>query len=230
MLSNRSFHNKRMLAAIGEALLNIGTIEFQLGSGIPRLQSYFGMPVSPCYQKPRIPSLSEHQEPCLKLRDKLRGLVREDAETFATLIETTNLVDDNARRAMFEFVELADNTEIIYLELDTILGLTDGLRDARNDLMHSTKLESEEGLIITTATKSARVIPFKELVLFLRKSRHALHFSSSLLVAGVTMTAEGAKLYSTFGNGSYNSRFLKRLYRNKINDLGSRWRSHLMSS
>ena len=170
MLSNRSFHNKRMLAAIGEALLNIGTIEFQLGSGLPRLQSYFGMSVSPCYQKPRIPSLTEHQEPCWKLCEKLRGLVREDVETFANLIETANFADDVSRRAMFEFVELADNTEIIYLELDTILGLIDGLRDMRNDLMHSTKLECEEGLIVTTATKSARVIPFKELVLFLRKS------------------------------------------------------------
>ena len=44
------------------------------------------------------------------------------------------------------------------------------------------------------------------------------------------MTAEGAKLYSTFSNGSHNSRFLKRLYRDKINDLGSRWRDHLTSS
>ena len=51
MPSNRAFHNKRMLAAIGEALINIGTIEFQLGTGIPRLQSYFGMSVSRCYQK-----------------------------------------------------------------------------------------------------------------------------------------------------------------------------------
>ena len=230
MLSNRAFHNKRMLAAIGEALLNIGTIEFQLGTGIPRLQSYFGMSVSPCYQKPWIPSLSQHKEPCLKLRDKLRGLVREDVETFVNLLETTSFDDDNSIRAMFEFVELADNTEIIYLELDTILGLTDGLRDTRNDLMHSTKLEFEEGLIVTTATESARVIPFKELVIFLRKSRHALHFSSSLMVSGVAMTAEGGKLYSTFSNGSHNSRFLKRLYRDKINDLGSRWRDHLTSS
>ena len=229
MPSNRGFHNERMLAAIGEALLNIGTIEFQLGAGIPRLQSYFGMSVSPCYQKRRIPSLSEHKKPCLKLRDKLRGLVREDVETFANLIETSDFVDDDFIGAMFEFVELADNTEIIYLELDTILGLIDGLRDTRNDLMHSTKLEFEEGLIVTTASKSARVIPFKELVLFLRKSRHALHLSSSLMLAGVAMNAEGAKLYSTFSNGSYNSRFLKRLYREKINDLGSRWRDRLTS-
>lgn len=230
MHSNRALHNRRMLATIGEALLNIGTIEFQLGSAIPRLQSYFGMSVSPCYYKPRIPSLYDQQKPCLKLRKKLRGLVKQDVETYANLIETTNFVDDDSIRAMFEFVELADNTEIIYLELDTILGLTDGLRDTRNDLMHSSKLEFEEGLIVTTATKPARVIPFKELVIFLRKSRHALHFSSSLRVAGVTMTAEGAKLYSTFSNGSHNSRFLKRLYRDQINDLGSRWRDHLTSS
>ena len=229
MASRRAFHNKRMLAAIGEALLNIGTIEFQLGTGIPRLQAYFGMPVSPCYQEPWIPSLRQHKKPCLKLRDKLRGLVREDVETFADFIETINFDDDDSMRAMFEFVELADNTEIIYLELDTILGLIDGLRYMRNDLMHSTKLEFEEGLIVTTATKPARVIPFKDLVLFLRKSRHALHFSSALRVAGVAMAIEEPKLYSTFNNGSHNSRFLKRLYRDEVNDLGSRWRDHLTS-
>ena len=131
------------------------------------------------------------------------------------MIETINFDDDDSIQAMFEFVELADNTEIIYLKLDTILGLTDGLRDTRNDLMHSTKLEFEEGLIVTTATKSARVIPSRNWSSFLRKSRHALHFSRSLMVAGVAMTAEGAKLYSTFSNGSHNSRFLKRLYRDK---------------
>ena len=68
-----------------------------------------------------------------------------------------------------------------------------------------------------------------EEVVSLRKSRHALHFSSSLLVTGVTMTAKGAKLYSTFCNGSHNSRLLKRLYRDEMSDLGSRWRDHLTS-
>ena len=97
MPSNRAFHKKRRLAAIGEALLNIGTIEFQLGSGIPRLQSYFGMSVRQCYQKPRIPSLSQHKEPCLKLRDKLRGLVRRDVKSFADLLETIKLDNDSYR-------------------------------------------------------------------------------------------------------------------------------------
>ncbi len=230
MLSQREFHNKRMLAVIGEALLNIGTIEYQLGGAIPRLQSYFGIPVSRCYKKRRIPSLSDQTKPCQKLHNKVSGQVSEDVTIYARLVETISYDDQSSVRAMFEFVELADNTEIIYWELNMILGLIDGLSQTRNDLMHSTKLEFEKGLIVTTANRPARIIPYRELAAFWRKSRQALYISGSLRVAGVSLVSEGGRLHSSWSNGSHNSRFLKRLYRDKINDLGSRWRDHLTSS
>ena len=230
MRSHRSFHNKQMLSVIGEVLLNIGSIEYSLSCGIPRLQSYFGMPVNYCYQKPKIPSLGEQKEPCLKLRDRVSGHVSDDVSIYAKVIKTINIYDEGSTQAMSDFVELADNTEIVYLELNVILKLIDGLREIRNDLLHSTKLESEDGLIVTTADKPARIITSKELALSLRKSRQALQVSSSLLVVGVFMAAEGDKLYSSLSNGSHNSRFLKKLYRDNINDLGSKWRNHLMAS
>ena len=126
--------------------------------------------------------------------------------------------------------EFADDTEIVYLNLDLILSLVDRLHETRNDLMHSTKLESEEGLIVTTASKPARIISYGELAIFLRKSRQALYASSSLLVAAVSSATEGDKLYSSFSNGSHNGRFLKRLYQDNVHDLGAQWRNHLMAS
>ena len=230
MLSHREFHSKRMLAVIGEALLNIGTIEYKLSCAIPRLQSYFGMTVSRCYHKSRIPSLNEQNKPCQKLRDKVCSKVNEDARIYPGLVETISCDDESSVQALFEFVELADNTEIIYWELNVILGLVNGLSETRNDLMHSAKLEFEEGLIVTTANRPAREIPYRDLAAFWRKSRQALHVSSSLLVAGISSVSERDQLYSSWSNGSPNSRFLKNLYRDKINDLGSRWRDHLTAS
>ena len=224
---HRTFRNKRMLSIVGEALLDIGTIEYQLSGGIPRLQSYFAMPEGICYKKPKIPSLGDQKASCLTLRDKVRQNVIKNADIYTELLGKIDLEDDDAISAMFEFVELADNTEIIYLELDLIVGLIDGLHETRNDLMHSTKLESPEGLIITTANQPARVVPNRSLATFLRKSRQALFVSSSLLVAGVCMATVGDKLYSSFSNGSYNSRFLKKLYRENVNNLSSRWRTHI---
>ena len=131
---------------------------------------------------------------------------------------------------MSAFVELADNTEVIYLELDLMLRLLDALHGTRNGLMHSTKLESAEGLIITTATKPAWIIPYRDLEIFARKSRQALHISSSLLVSGVCLATSGDKLYSSLSNGSYNSRLLKRLYQDNVNNLGFKWSNHLIAS
>ena len=229
MHSQREFHNKRMLAVIGEALLNTGTIEYKLSGAVPRLQSYFGIPVSRCYRKRRIPSLRDQKTPCMNLRDKVCSQASEDVTIYAKLVETISHDDQGSVRAMFEFVELADNTEIIYWELNTILRLIDGLSQTRNDLMHSTKLEFDKGLIVTTANRPARTIPYRELAAFWRKSRQALYVSGSLLVAGVSLASEGGKLYSSWSNSSHNSRFLKRLYRDETNDLGSRWSDHLTS-
>ena len=96
MLSHYKFHNRMMLATIGEGLLNIGTIEYKLSCGIPRLQSYFGMSVGVCYRKPNIPSLDLQKEPCLKLRDWVRELVDEDFSTYAKL----NRSQGEMRRSM----------------------------------------------------------------------------------------------------------------------------------
>ena len=227
MSSPRLIRGQRLLSVVGEALLNVGTVEYQLGCGIPRLQRFFGVPVSRCYLKRRIPSLNEQKEPCLSLHEKVHECVRNDAFTYAELVKTIHRVEDVSVRAMFDFVELADNTEIVYLELGLVLGLLEDLGQVRNDLMHSTKLESDGGLIVTTARKPAREISHRELVIFLRKSRHAVHFSSSLLVAGVSLAVESGPLYASFGNGSYNSRFLKKLYGAQISNLGAKWVDHL---
>ena len=41
------------------------------------------------------------------------------------------------------------------------------------------------------------------------------------------MAVEGGPLYASFGNGSYNSRFLKKLYGVQISNLGAKWVDHL---
>lgn len=226
MSSLRVFRGQQLLTVVGEALLNVGTVEYKLSCGIPRLQRYFGVPVSARYLKRRIPSLNEQREPCLSLHKHARECMRDDEVLYAELVKTVHSTDHVSVQAMFDFVELADNTEIVCLELGLMLGLLDGLGQMRNELMHSTKLESDGGLIVTTATKPAREISHRELVIFLRKSRHAVHFSSSLLVAGVSLATEGDPLYANLGNGSYNSRFLKKLCGDEISDLGAKWRDH----
>ena len=227
MSSGRLIRGQRLLSVVGEALLNVGTVEYQLGGGIPLLQRYFDVPVSECYRKGWIPSLNEQRKPCMVLHDKVQECVKGGAVAYAKLVKTIHGVDEVSVRAMFDFVELADNTEIVYLELGLMLGLLEDLGRMRNDLMHSTKLEFDGGLIVTTARKPAREISLRELVVFLRKSRHAVHFSSSLLVAGVSVAVEGGPLYASFGNGSYNSRFLKKLYGAEISNLGAKWRDDL---
>lgn len=219
-----------MLAIVGEALLNLGTMEYKLSCGIPRLQLYFGLPVDNCYKKRRIPSLGDQKKPCQSLQDKVREWVSENAEDYAQLIESIDPNDEVSVLAMFDFVKLADNTEIVYLELDLMLKIIDGLRETRNDLMHSLKLGLEDGLMVTTARRPARIISNRDLAIFLRRSRHGLNVSSSLFVAGVCLATKEEKLYSSFSNGSYNSRFLKRLYRDNVIDLDLRWRNHLMAS
>ena len=223
----REIRGQRLLSVVGEALLNVGTVEYRLACGIPRLQRFFGVPVSQCYLKRRIPSLNDQREPCLSLHQKVQECVKDDAVAYAKLVKTMHGVDDVSVGAMFDFVEQADNTEIVCLELGLMLELLEDLGQVRNDLMHSTKLEFDGGLIVTTAREPAREISHRELLVFLRKSRHAVHFSSSLEVAGVSLAVEGGPLYANFGNGSYNSRFLKKLYGAEIRNLGAKWGDHL---
>ena len=228
MRSYRSFQDIRMLATVGEALLNVGTIEYKLNCSIPRLQLYYGLPVDNCYKKRRIPSLGDQKKPCRSLHDKVREWVSQNAEVYAQKVDSIDPSNEDSVLAMFDFVELADNTEIVYLELDLMLKIIDGLRETRNDLMHSLKLGLEDGLMVTTARRPARVISHRDLAIFLRRSKHGLDVSSSLMVAGVCLATKEDKLYSSFSNGSHNSRFLKKLYGDDVIDLGLRWRNHLM--
>ena len=216
-----------MLAVVGEALLYIGTIEYDLGCGIPRFQSYFGMPISACYKKPRIPSLGDQKEPCEELRDRVRQKLCENVRVYDRTIEHIDWGNEDSIRSMFDFVQLADSVERVFLEIALLVRLIPGLQKTRNDLMHSTKLESREGLIVTTAHEPARIIQYGQLSIFLRKSRQAAYISSALLVGAVAMTIEGDKLYSSFDNESNNSRFLRKFYRNGIVNLSNRWRKDL---
>ena len=229
MRSHLRFHNRRMLAIVGEALLNVGTTEYNLTCSIPQLQSIFGMPVAVCYRKPLIPSLGDQREPCLKLRDKVHDEVAANSAIYGEQVRDIDLNDEVAIGAMCEFVKLADTTEIVYLELDLIVRLIDELHGTRNDLIHSLKLECAEGLIVTTASRPATIISQRQLEIFSRKSRQAVDVSSTLLVASVGLSLDGEKLYSSFNNGSYNSRFLKRLYREAVTDLSSKWQSQTMT-
>ena len=220
------YHNRRMLSVIGEALLNIGTTEYSLASGLPILQRQFGLEISVCYKRPDIPSLDLQKEPCRQLHSKTAEVVSGHQHYYAEVLKTIDYQSSSSVAAMFEFVQLADHVESICLSLKLIIQLIPNLHRMRNDLMHSTKLESDEGLLVTTAKEPARLIPWRTLQRFSRKSRKASYLASMLVVSAV-----GADhgLYASFGNNSHHSRFLTRYYRDCIKNLGSRWRHALDS-
>ena len=219
-----NYRNKRMLSVVGESLLNIGTVEFTLATGIPILQRQFGLEVAVCYRRPDIPSLDLQSEPCRLLHRKTADVVREDEQHYREVWKTLDHHSQSDIRLMFRFVELADYAEDIYLSLGLLLPLMPSLHRMRNGLMHSTKLESDEGLLVTTAKAPARLIPWRALQCFSRKSRQASYLASMLRVSAVSANHG---LYASFGNDSYHSRFLLRCYRDGIKNLGSRWRQDL---
>lgn len=218
------YRNKHMLSVIGEALLNIGTAEYSLSTGIPILQSQFGLEVSVCYKGAGIPSLDRQREACRLLHSKTLEIVSDDERHYVEICKTLDFQNHSDIEAMFRFVELADHAEGICLSLGLILRLAPELHKLRNDLMHSTKLESDEGLLVTTAKDPARLVPWQTLRCFGRKSRQLSYLASML-----TVSAVGANhgLHNSLGNGSYHSRFLLRYYRAGVKNLGSRWRHDL---
>ena len=218
------YRNKRMLSVIGEALLNIGTAEYSLSTAIPILQSQFGMDIAVCYKGTGIPSLARQKEPCRLLNRKTSEIVSDNERQYIEICKTLDPQNHSDIAAMFRFVQLADHAEAICLSLGLILRLAPDFHKVRNDLMHSTKLESEEGLLVTTAKEPARLVPWLTLRCFGRKSRQFSYLASMLTVAAV-----GANhgLHASFGNDSYHSRFLLRYYRDGVKNLGSRWRYDL---
>ena len=218
------YRNERMLSVIGEALLNIGTAEYSLSTAIPILQDQLGLAVSVCYKGAGIPSLDRQKEACRLLHCKTSEIVSDNEQHYIEICNTLDYQNHSEIEDMFRFVQLADHAEGICLSLRLILRLVPELHKLRNDLMHSTKLESNEGLLVTTANESARLIPWRTLQCFGRKSRQISYLASML-----TVSAVGANhgLEFSFGNDSYHSRFLLRYYRAGVKNLGSRWRHDL---
>ena len=211
------YSNQRLMAVIGEALLNVSSAEAYLWVGVPRTQRYLDLPVSPCYNRPNISNLTTQLEPCKRLAEDIGEMLENAKLNLWSMYRAMDGISDDNAYLLGDYAAKIDELELTQLTLSTIHHIIGKIGQTRNILMHS--MQREEIDVLIAMTNSGRYqFTKKELEYFGRKSKQLSRFAYNLFQQSFGFSN------ACVIHGCKSVRKLRRLYGNTVLNTHNQWR------